>query len=168
MRCPEHHCLCCFLSHLLCHLFCLFNTTVTLIPKIVLLHLTTASRTRSHGEGVKGGERQSSSEWESLSAGCLRPLLCQRCPSKWACHDNLLPIRRPVSATPQALWSTSEGNRQTDHTACLDHYKALSNPVYPIIFFLSGFTPNFLSMGPLPPPKIIFLVNNTGALWKDE
>lgn len=157
-----HHCLHSSPFHLSSHSLFLFNTDDDPDTKNSSFHLPPASSGQGLMERGQGGESQPSSIWKILSAGCLQPLLCQRCPSKWLCHDNPVPIKSTVLVTPQATWSTSEGRRQTDwlHSLSLGHYTALSNPVYPFIFLLLlfSYTP-FLSQRPSTP--IAFLVNNT-------
>lgn len=127
----KHHRLGAPLFHLSSHLLCLFNTDDDPDTKNSSFHLPPASMGQRLMEKGQGGESQNSSIWEILSAGCLRPLVCQRCPSKWLCHDNPVPIKSTVLVTPQATWSTSEGKRQTGwlHSLSLGHYTALSNPV---------------------------------------
>lgn len=153
-----------FTYHSTC--WCLFNTIDDPDARNSSFHLPPASLGQGLMERGQGGESQSSSMWEILSAGCLEPLLSQHCPTKW----QPVPIRCSVLVTLQATWSTSDVKRQTDwsHSLSLDHYTALSNPVSPLHLFLAHPFPHPPSCPRGLWPPLQFFVNNTGALWKDE
>ena len=135
-------CLHVFFSHLT------FPTPkMTLMPKNSFFHLLPTSSGQGLVERGQGAESQPSSLGKILSVGCPQPLFCQRCPSKWLCHDNPVPIKSSVLVTLPATWSTSEGNRQTDwlHSLSLGHYTALSSLCMPS---------SFISLSFLPPPPV--------------
>lgn len=113
----------------------------TLIPKNSFLYLLPTSSGQGLMQEGQGGESQPSSICKILSVGCLQPLLCQCCSSKWLCHDNPVPIKSSVLVTLPATWSTTEGSRQTDwlHSLSLGHYTALSTLCMPSSFISLSF-----------------------------
>lgn len=157
------------LLHLSSHLLCLFNTNNDPETKNSFFHLPPASSGQGLMERGQGGENQ--------TRQCGR--FCQRVACSHFSASTAPPNESATTTLYQSdavfLWphklpgaQVTVRDRQTDHTACL---LIIIQPCLtlspPSSFSRSSFlTPTSLSEGPLAP--ITFLVNYTGALWKDE
>lgn len=150
--------------------YCVFSTrTTTLRPKIALSTSHPLHRDKGSWKGVKGVR--------------ISPRQCGRFCQRVACSHFSASTAPPNESATTTLYQSDAvflwprklpgaqvtvRDRQTDHTACL---LIIIQPCLtlspPSSFSCSSFlTPTSLSEGPLTP--ITFLVNNTGALWKDE
>lgn len=143
--------------------YCVFSTrTTTLRPKIALSTSHPLHRDKGSWKGVKGVR--------------ISPRQCGRFCQRVACSHFSASTAPPNESATTTLYQSDAvfmwphklpgaqvtvRDRQTDHTACL--LIIIQPSSFPCSSFL---TPTSLSEGPLTP--ITFLVNNTGALWKDE